>query len=135
MQLRPDHATLLDAVAQFLLSEVSASLEANKALQFRVLIAANLANVVANELRTEHARFEVVLREEANPSITDRFIAEGTLRLKDKTLHAEERAERMETAIKQLSQNIRRQVKRHRDLRRKRSTTRRLVGRAKGHEA
>lgn len=84
---------------------------------------------------SEHARFEVVLREEANPSITDRFVAEGTLRLKDKTLHAEERAERMETAIKELSHNIRRQVKRHRDLRRKRSTTRRLVGRIKGHEA
>ncbi len=58
MQLRPDHPTLLDALAQFLLSEVSAQLEANKALQFRVLIAANLANVVANELRTETARFE-----------------------------------------------------------------------------
>ncbi len=84
---------------------------------------------------SEHARFEVVLREEANPSITDKYVAEGTLRLKDKTLHAEERATRMEAAIKALSQNIRRQVKRHRDLRRKRSMTRRLVGRAKGHEA
>ena len=84
---------------------------------------------------SDQARLQVVLREETNPSIADKYVAEATLRLKDKTLHAEERAERMETAIKSLSQNIRRQVKRHRDQRRKRSTTRRLVGRAKGHEA
>ncbi|MBL8919055.1 MAG: hypothetical protein JNJ54_09370 [Myxococcaceae bacterium] len=58
MQNRPDHPTLLDAVAQFLLGEVSPKLEADKALQFRVLIAANLATVVAAELRTETARFE-----------------------------------------------------------------------------
>jgi hypothetical protein len=58
MQNRPDHPTLLDAVAQFLLSEVSPKLEADKALQFRVLIAANLASVVANEMRTETSRFE-----------------------------------------------------------------------------
>lgn len=58
MQNRPDHPTLLDAVAQFLLAEVSPKLEADKALQFRVLIAANLANVVANELRSETTRFE-----------------------------------------------------------------------------
>lgn len=58
MQNRPDHPTLLDAVAQFLLGEVSPKLEADKALQFRVLIAANLANVVANELRSETTRFD-----------------------------------------------------------------------------
>lgn len=58
MQNRPDHPTLLDAVAQFLLGEVSPKLEADKALQFRVLIAANLATVVAAELRTETARFD-----------------------------------------------------------------------------
>lgn len=84
---------------------------------------------------SEQARLQVVLREEGNPSIADKYVAEATLRLKDKTLHARERATRMEAAIKVLSQNIRRQVKRHRDLRRKRSTTRHLVGRAKGHEA
>lgn len=57
MQHRPDHPTLLDAVAQFLLGDVSPKLEADKALQFRVLIAANLASVVANEQRTEATRF------------------------------------------------------------------------------
>ena len=84
---------------------------------------------------SEYARLEVVLREESNPSIKEKDIAEATLRLKGVTLHAEERAERMEAAIKSLSIDMHRQVKRHRELRRKRSQTRRLVGRAKGHEA
>lgn len=84
---------------------------------------------------SEHARLEVVLREETNPSIPDKCVAEVTLRLKRVTLHAEERSPYMEGAIKAVSLDIRRQVKRHRERRRKRSTTRRLVGRAKGHEA
>ena len=81
---------------------------------------------------SEHARLEVVLREEANPSIPDKYVAEATLRLKRVTLHAEERAPRMQNAIKAISLDMQRQVKRHRELRRKRSQTRRLVGRAKG---
>ncbi|MFN8151730.1 MAG: ribosome-associated translation inhibitor RaiA [Solirubrobacterales bacterium] len=81
---------------------------------------------------SEHARLEVVLREEANPSIPEKFVAEATLRLKGVTLHAEERATRMEAAVKSVSQDIRRQVKRHRELRRKRSVARRMAGRAKG---
>lgn len=56
MQNRPDHPTLLDAVASFLMADVVPKLEADKALQFRVLIAANLATVVAGELRTQPAR-------------------------------------------------------------------------------
>ena len=56
MQNRPDHSTLLDAVASFLMADVVPKLEADKALQFRALIAANLATVVAGELRTEPAR-------------------------------------------------------------------------------
>lgn len=84
---------------------------------------------------SEHARLEVVLKEEANPSIPDKYIAEGTLRLKGVTLHAEERSEQMRVAVRALSQDLRRQVKRHRELRRKRSETRRLVGRARGREA
>ena len=57
MQNRPDPSTLLDAVASFLIAEVVPKLEAEKALQFRVMIAANVANVVAGELRTEDDRF------------------------------------------------------------------------------
>lgn len=81
---------------------------------------------------SEHSRLEVVLREEANPSIRDKCVAEATLRLKKVTLHAEERSPQMRTSIKLLSQDMRRQVKRHRELRRKRSTTRRLVAQARG---
>lgn len=81
---------------------------------------------------SEHARLEIVLREEANPSIRDKHVAEATLRLKKVTLHAEESSPQMRTAIKSLSQDIRRQVKRHRELRRKRTTTRRLVARTRG---
>jgi hypothetical protein len=52
MQHRPDKATLLDAVVQFLAAEVHPTV-ADKALAFRVLIAANLCAVVAAELRAE----------------------------------------------------------------------------------
>ena len=84
---------------------------------------------------SEHARLEVVLREEHNPAIPDKFLAEATLRLKRVTLHAAERSERMDHSIKALSQDISRQVKRHREQRRKRSATRRLVGQMRGREA
>ena len=83
----------------------------------------------------EHARLEVVLREEPNPAISDTYVAEATLRLKRATLHAEERSPRMDHSVKALSQDISRQVKRHRELRRKRSATRRLVGQIRGREA
>jgi hypothetical protein len=52
MQDRPSAQQLLDALATFLLSEVAPRLETNKALQFRVAIAANLAQVVSGELNT-----------------------------------------------------------------------------------
>lgn len=58
MQQRPDHPTLLDAIATFLMGDVAPKLEGDKALQFRVLIAANLATVVANEARTSATRAE-----------------------------------------------------------------------------
>lgn len=81
---------------------------------------------------SELAQLEVVLREETNPSIRDGQIAEATLHLKGTTLRAEESAENMVTAIRELSDDIKRQVKRHRELRRKRSRTRRLVGEMRG---
>jgi len=61
MQTRPDQPALLDAVATFLLSEVAPKLEADKAAQFRVLIAANLAAMVGNELRTQPQRLAAEL--------------------------------------------------------------------------
>lgn len=56
MHDRPAHPTLLDAVAEFLLTHVSPKLDADKALQFRVLIAANVAQVTARELESFDAR-------------------------------------------------------------------------------
>ncbi|MCB0876486.1 MAG: HPF/RaiA family ribosome-associated protein [Solirubrobacterales bacterium] len=84
---------------------------------------------------SEHARLEVVLREETNPAIREKYVAEATLRLKRATLHAEERSEKMDHSIKEVSLDIRRQVKRHRELRRKRTTTRRLMARMRNREA
>lgn len=80
----------------------------------------------------EPAQLHVVLREESNPSIRDKCVAEATLHMKGATLHAEERSPQMRTAVKLMSLDMRRQVKRHRELQRKRSTTRRLVGEARG---
>ncbi len=62
MHDRPDHPTLLDAVAEFLLTHVSPALEADKALQFRVLIAANVAQVTAREFESFDARLAVEAR-------------------------------------------------------------------------
>lgn len=76
---------------------------------------------------SELARLEVVLREEANPAIREGDIAEATLFLKGVTLHAEEAEETMHKAVHHLSDDIKRQVKRHRELRRKRPQTRKLV--------
>ena len=74
------------------------------------------------------ATLDVVLREEANPSIPEKEVAEATLHLKGVTLHAAESAETMHRAVRALAADIKRQVKRHRELRRKRSRTRRLLG-------
>lgn len=82
-----------------------------------------------------HSRLEIVLHEESNPSISDKCVAEATLRLKRVTLHATERAPHMQGAIKALSLDIRRQVKRHREMRRQRTRTRRLVGQMRGRAA
>lgn len=81
---------------------------------------------------SELARLDIVLWEEPNPSRSERQVAEATLYLKGTTLHAEECEEQMMGAIHHLSKDIKRQVKRHRELRRKRSTTRRLVGEMRG---
>ncbi len=54
MQQRPSKIALLQAVAQFLVSEVYPRID-DKRLNFRVLIAANLANVVATEIESDRA--------------------------------------------------------------------------------
>jgi hypothetical protein len=57
VQTRPDASTLLEAVSQFLLEEIAPKLKDEKALSFRLMIAANLANIVATELKTQDDRF------------------------------------------------------------------------------
>jgi putative sigma-54 modulation protein len=81
------------------------------------------------------ATLEVELREERNPRISDRMIAEATLRLKGKTLRAVEASPDMVHSIHEMAEDIRRQVKKHRELRRKRHQTRRIMERLRSKSA
>jgi putative sigma-54 modulation protein len=78
---------------------------------------------------SDFAILEVELFQERNPAIADSEVAEANLHLKGVTLHASERSPDMVHSIKALAEDIRRQVKRHRELRRARPRTRRLAGR------
>jgi ribosome hibernation promoting factor len=81
------------------------------------------------------ATLEVELTEERNPSIADSQVAEATLRLKGVTLRAREASPEMAHTIHELAEDIRRQVKKHRSMRRKRRQTRKLVARLRGRPA
>ncbi len=65
----------------------------------------------------EQTQVEVELSEQKNPSIADRFIAEGTIYGKGTTLRASETSPDQKAAIDQLAANLERQVKRYRDRR------------------
>ncbi len=84
---------------------------------------------------SELAVLEVELREERNPSIADSQVAEATLHLKRVTLRASEASPEMLHSIHALAEDLRRQVKRHRDKRRKRAQTRKLMARVRGRPA
>lgn len=81
------------------------------------------------------ATLEVVLSEERNPRIRDSQVAEATVYLKGVKLHARETSPEMTHTVHELADNMRRQVKRHRELRRKRSRTRKLVDQMRGRPA
>jgi putative sigma-54 modulation protein len=81
------------------------------------------------------ATLQVELSEERNPAIADSEVAEATLQLKGITLRARETSPDMLHSIKALAEDMRRQVKRHRDKRRKRHETRRLIGRMRDRAA
>jgi len=81
------------------------------------------------------SRVEVVVSEEQNPKITNKFVAEATLHVKGVTLHAHEATPEMIHTIHELAEDIQRQVKRHREKRRKRSQTRRLVNQMQGRSS
>jgi putative sigma-54 modulation protein len=78
---------------------------------------------------SELASLEVELRQEKNPRIADRMVARATMRLKGVTLRAEEASPDMLHSIHELAEDIRRQVKRHREKRRKRHQTRKMAAR------
>ena len=84
---------------------------------------------------SELATLDVELREERNPAIADSQVAEATLQLKGVTLRASEASPEMMHTIHELAEDIRRQVKRHREKRRKRSRTRRTVRELRGRSA
>jgi putative sigma-54 modulation protein len=81
---------------------------------------------------SELAMLDVTIWEERNPAIADSQVAEATLRLKGVTLHAKECSPEMSHSIHELAEDIRRQVKKHRALRRKRRRTRKLVNQVRG---
>jgi len=81
------------------------------------------------------AMLDVKLAEERNPSITDKYIVDATLQLKGVTLRAHEATPEMVHSIHEAAEDIRRQVKRHREKRRKRHQTRRMMARLRGKTA
>ncbi len=78
---------------------------------------------VANQV-SDLARLEVELLEERNPAIAASQVAEVTLKLKGVTLRAREAGVDMRHAIIECSDELARQVKRHRDKRRGRREAR-----------
>jgi putative sigma-54 modulation protein len=70
------------------------------------------------------AELEVEVREERNPAIADSQVAEVTLHLKGVTLRAQDASRDMRHSINLCADELARQVKRHRDKRRKRREAR-----------
>jgi putative sigma-54 modulation protein len=70
------------------------------------------------------ARLEIEIFEERNPSIADREVVEATLYLKGTTLRARDASPEMDHSLKLVVDELARQVKRHRDKRRKRREAR-----------
>jgi putative sigma-54 modulation protein len=79
---------------------------------------------------SELASLDVELSEEKNPSIRESCIAEANLKLKGTTLRACARADNMATAVGDASEELARQVKKHRDKRRGRRPAAKVQGEA-----
>jgi putative sigma-54 modulation protein len=73
---------------------------------------------------SELAELEVEVFEERNPAIADSQVAEATLHLKGVTLRARCASRDLMHSINECSEELARQVKRHRDKRRKRRESR-----------
>jgi putative sigma-54 modulation protein len=78
---------------------------------------------------SELARLEIEISHERNPSIAAAEIAEVTLYLKGITLRAHDADRDLKHAINMCEEELSRQVKRHRDKRRKRRESRAAAGR------
>lgn len=70
------------------------------------------------------AELDLELLEERNPAISDRMVAMATLKLKGVTLRARAASPDMSASINHVVEELARQVKRHRDKRRKRREAR-----------
>jgi len=66
------------------------------------------------------ARLELEVFQERNPRVADRDVAEGTLYLKGVTLRARDASPQMLHSLNLVVDELARQVKRHRDKRRRR---------------
>jgi ribosome hibernation promoting factor len=73
---------------------------------------------------SELAELEVELREERNPAIPESQVAEATLHLKGVTLRAHDASPDMLRSVNLCADELARQVKRHRDKRRRRREAR-----------
>jgi putative sigma-54 modulation protein len=76
---------------------------------------------------SELATLEVELSEERNRANKDQMVAEATLYLKGVTLRAAEASRDIKHSINLIADELARQVKRHRDKRRKRRESRALA--------
>ncbi len=76
---------------------------------------------------SELAILEVELAEERNPANPQSIVAEATLHLKGVTLRAKDTSRDSKHAINLVADELARQVKRHRDKRRKRRESRALA--------
>src|SRR3954451_23047387 len=74
------------------------------------------------------ATLEVELSEERNPASPDQMVAEATLYLKGVTLRAKDASRDSKHSINLVADELARQVKRHRDKRRKRRESRAVAG-------
>jgi putative sigma-54 modulation protein len=73
---------------------------------------------------SELARLEIEVSEERNPANPDCHVAEATLFLKGVTLRAKDASRDLRHALNLCEEELSRQVKRHRDKRRKRRESR-----------
>ena len=97
---------------------VSPELRANVAKRFRKI----------ERQVSDLAFLEVELSEERNPRVADCQVAEATLHLKGVTLRARSGSPDVIRSVNLVSEELARQVKRHRDKRRKRRESRVAAG-------